>query len=351
LGGIAANEYALKTDIVNQEGAVSREELEAALEGFATAESLNDYATKDYVEVELTEYATNAALNTALADCVSKEYVDNALSNLPTGDLDAHIADTNNPHKVSAQQIGAAAAADLEALAADVGTVAADIETHKNAENPHNITAAMIGAAKAGYGYGEQVISMGAIFADEAAFNTALDNMLSTMNNDETKQVSFKITAVESIAIGDWIWRGTLYKASANYAILSADSSFAKQTRISKVKYNGAWQPWEWENPPMIMDTEYRTTERYNGKPVYVKLINAGNSEDGKTISYGVTRDRIIDVKVTMVSAPIIQRAAGESATSSDYYASFYATSNNVTLLCKPSMVGSPCYVFIKYVK
>lgn len=34
--------------------------------------------------------------------------------------------------------------------------------------------------------------------------------------------------------------------------------------------------PWEWVNPPLSTDTEYRTTERYIGKPVYVKLVDCG---------------------------------------------------------------------------
>ena len=34
---------------------------------------------------------------------------------------------------------------------------------------------------------------------------------------------------------------------------------------------SGGWQPWEWVNPPMQLGGEYRTTERYLGKPVYAK--------------------------------------------------------------------------------
>ena len=30
----------------------------------------------------------------------------------------------------------------------------------------------------------------------------------------------------------------------------------------------------EWLNPPMLLGVEYRTTERYLGKPVYVKAVN-----------------------------------------------------------------------------
>ena len=32
----------------------------------------------------------------------------------------------------------------------------------------------------------------------------------------------------------------------------------------------------EWINPPMVIGTEYRTTERWNGKPVYIKAVNIG---------------------------------------------------------------------------
>lgn len=36
----------------------------------------------------------------------------------------------------------------------------------------------------------------------------------------------------------------------------------------------------EWDNPPMALNVEYRTTERHLGKPVYVKLIDLGNLEN-----------------------------------------------------------------------
>lgn len=33
---------------------------------------------------------------------------------------------------------------------------------------------------------------------------------------------------------------------------------------------------WEWSNPPMALGAEYRTTERYMGKPVYVMVVDCG---------------------------------------------------------------------------
>ena len=38
----------------------------------------------------------------------------------------------------------------------------------------------------------------------------------------------------------------------------------------------GNGTPWEWVDPPLYEGVEYRTTERYQGKPVYVKAISFG---------------------------------------------------------------------------
>lgn len=45
-----------------------------------------------------------------------------------------------------------------------------------------------------------------------------------------------------------------------------------------RVSTNGgsSWGAWEYENPPMAVNVEYRTTERFMGKPVYAKMINFG---------------------------------------------------------------------------
>lgn len=46
--------------------------------------------------------------------------------------------------------------------------------------------------------------------------------------------------------------------------------------KVRRVCYQNTWQPWEWENPPMMLGVEYRTTERHLGNPVYVKTISIG---------------------------------------------------------------------------
>ena len=50
-----------------------------------------------------------------------------------------------------------------------------------------------------------------------------------------------------------------------------------------------AWGAWEWVNPPMILGVEYRTTARYQGKPVYVKTVSTGAMPAGAGMSNRVT--------------------------------------------------------------
>lgn len=46
--------------------------------------------------------------------------------------------------------------------------------------------------------------------------------------------------------------------------------------------------PLEWVNPPMAIGVEYRTVERWNGKPVYTKLVDCGSmpSNTYKSLDY-----------------------------------------------------------------
>lgn len=60
---------------------------------------------------------------------------------------------------------------------------------------------------------------------------------------------------------------------------------------LRRVCTNGVWSPWEWVNPPMQLGVEYRTTERYNSKPVYVKTVSLGLIENhtSKSVEHGIS--------------------------------------------------------------
>lgn len=68
----------------------------------------------------------------------------------------------------------------------------------------------------------------------------------------------------------------------------SRDGIFEKKRYY---KTTTGWSEWEWVNPPMTLGREYRTTERYNGKPVYVKTFSASFNS---TSAVGTVKDLLI---------------------------------------------------------
>ena len=116
----------------------------------------------------------------------------------------------------------------------------------------------------------KNVPSFGA-FATEAELEVALSAMLDEMNSSEIRRFCFLLTYIET-----WAWVGTLFKSSPKNAILEVSSGLGRHvSKMTKTLTNGAWTPLEWENPPMVADTEYRTTERSNGNAVYKMHFNA----------------------------------------------------------------------------
>ena len=61
---------------------------------------------------------------------------------------------------------------------------------------------------------------------------------------------------------------------STSYQICSVARRFRYDTKIT---------PWEYENPPMILGKEYRTTERWKGKPVYTIAFDFGELPKAST--------------------------------------------------------------------
>ena len=76
---------------------------------------------------------------------------------------------------------------------------------------------------------------------------------------------------------------------------------------IAVRKYTGenGWTPWEYLNPPMNPDKEYRTTERHLGKPVYKKrfTINAlpNNAQLIQENVINASTDSLFDLHITFV--------------------------------------------------
>lgn len=94
----------------------------------------------------------------------------------------------------------------------------------------------------------------------------------------------------------------------------------AYDTALNRSNHNGAmakrvkgnsetaWGEWEFVNPPMALGVEYRTTERWQGKAVYVKLVDFGalpnnTYKDVNIVNSLGTTSKVVDARFR-ISAP-----------------------------------------------
>ncbi len=139
---------------------------------------------------------------------------------------------------------------------------------------------ALEGKAPAGYGYGEPCVSFYHTSSDSIAqFESALDEFVAEMKDGEAKQI-----CVTCIGITNTTLYGTIYRHTEQYVIVTL-TTYYQNGSVVKCKFGGVWEPHGWNNPPMIPGVEYRTTERWNGKAVYARLLNLGNAINGSRIT------------------------------------------------------------------
>ena len=137
----------------------------------------------------------------------------------------------------------------------------------QNADTNAYLEAQLASKASAGFGYGEalKVIDQNA----EVDFEARLNSELATMADKQSKQIAF---SCNNGLKGGTTYFGTLTRNIDGYAVLYGCS--ADNAKVFKAVGNGVWSAFEWVNPPMVLGIEYRTTERWQGKAVYTKLIN-----------------------------------------------------------------------------
>ena len=166
------------------------------------------------------------------------------------------------------------------------------------------VAAALSNKAPAGFGFGDAIQEIATTSAEESyeTYCAKVDAVLDAMPDKTAKLVRAYPPAMYGNA-GTTI--SLLYKGDANYAVLSnigsADVGLCGW-RMFKLRYPSSsspavWMPFEWENPPMKIGVEYRTTERYDGKPVFVMAVNGGAFPDNSS--------KIIEVQIPDTSGQV----------------------------------------------
>lgn len=73
-------------------------------------------------------------------------------------------------------------------------------------------------------------------------------------------------------------WHMAVYRRDTNYGMFELTSYDSNTTRkMTRSLYEGFLQPVAWDNPPMAVGVEYRTTERFHNEAVYKKIDANGN--------------------------------------------------------------------------
>ncbi|MBE5777377.1 MAG: hypothetical protein E7326_07735 [Clostridiales bacterium] len=131
----------------------------------------------------------------------------------------------------------------------------------------------------------------------KAKTDAEIDELLASWPDGATGFVRIRVTEIH-----DLYGQAIITKFSADHAVIRA--KFLNGIHAERVKLYGTWQPWEYVNPPMQLDVEYRTTERWKGQPVYVKLVDCkGMPASGvKNVSIGTTAEHVMDFKVRLAS-------------------------------------------------
>lgn len=177
-----------------------------------------------------------------------------------------------------------------------------------------------INAAPDGGGVMESAIEVTASSASESydTFCAKLDEVLATMPNFSVKFLR--------VYPPQYYGRGrdmcALFKHNSDcasvYTIGSYNDAGQGFRMIKWKRYSsdpaGQWDPLEYINPPMQLGVEYRTTERYLGKPVYVRLVNFGALGNATTKSVDVAienTDKIPVLGGTALEVPLISGAYG----------------------------------------
>ena len=111
------------------------------------------------------------------------------------------------------------------------------------------------------------------------------------------------------------------------------------------------WSEWEYVNPPLQIGVEYRTTERYQEKPVYYKIVDCGQIVDNKQVEHGVANMRDCIFCQGLRSAMPMPSISNNDL--SDPWSYYVADVNRtkITLACGTTAAGGNCHVILKYTK
>lgn len=147
----------------------------------------------------------------------------------------------------------------------------------------------------------------------------------------------------------DEVWRGT----NSNRCLSDdLDALGVEDTTYPGCYYRTVDGATEWINSPMIVGTEYRTTERWNGKVLYTEIISCGTVTTGKNTTptgiSGITGIVKYTAHIGCIPIPYLPNGL---TTADGYFATVGVQDDNIYLNVGSALSGRTAYVQIWYTK
>lgn len=152
-----------------------------------------------------------------------------------------------------------------------------------------DIYTALARKAPSGYGIGEEYATL------------VRDTDLDTLKKGGTYYIGTGCTNIPPNTDSSWSTLHVIPGRACTQIFIPANDASRAGTFSSWIAriYNdktAAWGEWEWVNPPMAAGVEYRTTERYQVKPVYAQLVNFGYGPNNTNAHVTKTIENIGDI-------------------------------------------------------
>lgn len=191
----------------------------------------------------------------------------------------------------------------------------------------------IVKAAEGGYGYGD---TLAAVLSsdDDANFLSSLKAIYQKLSN-KTAQVRF--------AWGGFTFYGIVWNSGvSNYGKLTA-RSYRDGMNVQRICNNGTWDAWEYENPPLALGVEYRTTKRFSRAPVYQQALSLGGIPAGGSAT--------VPHNISGIDYAIHATLLDGNGTINGSATSLQFTQTDVSVSLPSNVGGKTVYAILEYTK
>ena len=180
--------------------------------------------------------------------------------------------------------------------------------------------------------------------ADFAELLMVVEDVAGRMPIKAEKLLAFSVQgSTDELPTGEYM--ATICLLDYGDVLLSLQSNY---TKLHNTMSGGVWDGWEWENPPLELGYEYRTTERYDTAPVYVQLLDFGLLPNATTKQVYFSDEPVGDVISCEIITRYNQGFAGHMQQISHFYAN---TDGYVEVKTTVDMRGVSAFARLKYTK